>query len=176
MKQLASIIQSIYHSVSRRDFLKKISWSGIIIFLAGSAVATVRFFFPRVSFEAPTRFNVGKSTDFPVGMVSTAFEDKYRLWIVCRDDGSFLVLSAICTHLGCTANWKSSEKIIHCPCHGSKFDLNGTNFAGPAPRPLDRFKISQSSEGELVVDTSVIYKGVAGKDSDELYPQSLLRV
>ena len=42
---------------------------------------------------------------------------------------------------------------FHCPCHGSKFYGDGTNYAGPAPRPLDWVKIEVSPEdGKLVVD------------------------
>jgi cytochrome b6-f complex iron-sulfur subunit len=42
---------------------------------------------------------------------------------------------------------------FHCPCHGSKFYGDGTNYAGPAPRPLDWVKVEVSPEdGKLVVD------------------------
>ena len=67
-------------------------------------------------------------------------------------------------------------KKFKCPCHGSGYYQNGENFEGPAPRPLDRYKISLSDNGQLVIDKSVIYRGVAGSNSDEVYPLSLLRV
>ena len=42
-----------------------------------------------------------------------------------------------------------------CPCHGSKYYGDGTNYAGPAPRPLAHFKLEIAPEdGQLVVDTS----------------------
>jgi cytochrome b6-f complex iron-sulfur subunit len=81
-----------------------------------------------------------------------------------------------CPHLGCTPNWLETQNKFKCPCHGSGFYLNGENFEGPSPRPLDRFQISLSADGQMVVDKSIIYKGVAGKDSNEVYPQSLLNV
>lgn len=151
-------------------------WASVLSVLGGSALATIRFFFPRVLFEPSPQFEIGIPDDFLPGKVDTSHKDDYRVCIVRNENGSFYVLSLICTHLGCTSNWKPSEEIFHCPCHGSKFNKEGVNFAGPAPRPLDRFKVSLSPDGILVVDKSIIYKGVAGKESDALYPQSQLKV
>ncbi len=162
--------------LSRRDFLVKLGWGGIISFLIGSVLATVKFFFPRVLFESPARFTVGKPENYGFGKVDSSYKDSHRICIVRKEDGSFFCLSLMCTHLGCTANWKPSEGIFHCACHGSKFDRMGINFAGPAPRPLDRFKMDHTPEGELIVDKSVIYKGIPGMNSDLIYPQSLLKV
>jgi cytochrome b6-f complex iron-sulfur subunit len=162
--------------ISRRAFLIKLGWAGITTVLAGSVLASIRFFFPRVLFEPPAQFEIGDPDNFTPGKVDTSHKDDHRVSIVRHGDGSFYVVSLRCTHLGCTANWKPSEEIFHCPCHGSKFNKEGMNFAGPAPRPLDRFKVSLSPEGILVVDKSVVYKGVAGKESDTLYPQSQLVV
>ncbi len=63
---------------------------------------------------------------------------------------------AVCTHLGCIANWKTEEGMIACPCHGSRFDREGNVVAGPAPRPLPRFAMSLDDHGALVVDKSVV--------------------
>lgn len=161
--------------LSRRDLLVKIGWGGIITFLAGSCAATLRFFFPRVLFESPAQFAVGKPDDFIPGKVDTSYKDTQRISIIRNEDGSFYCLSMRCTHLGCTANWKPSEGIFHCPCHGSKFDKSGINFAGPAPRPLDRFKIELTLDGQLIVDKNLIYKGLPGVNPDVAYPQSLLK-
>ncbi len=172
MKRIVHNLEKIF--LSRRDFLVKLGWGGIICFLLGCAIATARFFFPRVLFEPPQRFSVGKPEDYVPGKVDTSYKDKYRINIARKEDGSFFCLSMACTHLGCTANWKPAEGIFHCACHGSKFDRMGINFAGPAPRPLDRFKITLTPEGELFVDKSIVYKGIPGKNPEEIYPQSLL--
>ncbi len=50
--------------------------------------------------------------------------------------GSFLGLSSTCTHLGCRVA-AIADGLIACPCHGSRYHLDGSVAAGPAPRPLD---------------------------------------
>ena len=65
-------------------------------------------------------------------------------------------LSAVCTHLGCITRFRSDENVIACPCHGSRFDLEGNVVHGPAPRPLPWLEIRTEPSGVLVVDTSVV--------------------
>ncbi|MDP2645365.1 MAG: Rieske (2Fe-2S) protein [Desulfobacterales bacterium] len=142
----------------------------------GSALALTRFFFPRVLFEPPARFKVDKPSEFPPGTVDTRFKNKYGVWIVRDDENRLFVLSTVCTHLGCTPNWIASRNKFKCPCHGSGFLRNGINIEGPAPRPLDRYKITLGDDGHIIIDKSVIYKSVPGQDPDELYPDSILKV
>jgi Rieske Fe-S protein len=51
-------------------------------------------------------------------------------------DGEFHAFSAVCTHLGCTVQYRPDLGVIWCACHSGRFDLNGINIAGPPPRPL----------------------------------------
>jgi cytochrome b6-f complex iron-sulfur subunit len=95
---------------------------------------------------------------------------------VRQEDGSFFAISAICTHLGCTPNWFANDNKFKCPCHGSGFFRDGTNYEGPAPRPLDRFKLSLDTEGRLVVDKGVVYRMAPGRLPNEQFPQSILKV
>jgi len=56
---------------------------------------------------------------------------------VYRDPhGNLQEMSAVCTHLGCVVQWNSGEKSWDCPCHGSRFALNGAVLNGPAATPL----------------------------------------
>ena len=51
-------------------------------------------------------------------------------------DGSLQEHSAVCTHLGCVVQWNSGEKSWDCPCHGSRFAVDGSILNGPAAAPL----------------------------------------
>jgi glycine/D-amino acid oxidase-like deaminating enzyme/nitrite reductase/ring-hydroxylating ferredoxin subunit len=56
---------------------------------------------------------------------------------VYREPGGNLhSLSARCTHLGCLVRWNSAERSWDCPCHGSRFDVDGAVLQGPAVDPL----------------------------------------
>ncbi|MEV6069141.1 Rieske (2Fe-2S) protein [Nocardia sp. NPDC052001] len=59
--------------------------------------------------------------------------------------GNFIGLSVICTHLGCAVN-DISGGTVNCPCHGSKFNLDGSVAAGPATRALDPREVSVQGE------------------------------
>jgi glycine/D-amino acid oxidase-like deaminating enzyme/nitrite reductase/ring-hydroxylating ferredoxin subunit len=57
---------------------------------------------------------------------------------VYRDqDGAVHALSAICTHQGCQVAFNAMERSWDCPCHGSRFDIDGRVLDGPAKRPLE---------------------------------------
>lgn len=62
--------------------------------------------------------------------------------------GDFKGLSSTCTHAGCTVA-EISDNLIHCPCHGSAFNLDGTVAHGPAAKPLPAKNVSVS--GDFVV-------------------------
>jgi len=160
---------------SRRDFFSLAGWGGIAAVLGTSGLAFARYMFPRVLFEPNPVFNAGRAESYVPGTVDERWKREQRVWIVRREDGSFYAILAICTHLGCTPNWLSAENKFKCPCHGSGFRRSGLNYEGPAPRPLDRIKLSLSPEGDLIVDKSAIFRMQPG-DPDEEYPQSVLKV
>ena len=80
-----------------------------------------------------------------------------------RDEESIFALSTVCTHLGCTPNWLRTEGKFKCPCHGSGFRMTGINFEGPAPRPLERYKVSLSNDGQILVDKTKSFKWEKGE-------------
>ena len=75
----------------------------------------------------------------------------------------WLIVMGVCTHLGCTPNWLPVESKFKCPCHGSGFRMTGIHFEGPAPRPLERFKISLANDGQILVDKTKSFKWEKGE-------------
>jgi Rieske Fe-S protein len=68
--------------------------------------------------------------------------------IVSDDDGEWATyvdeqgvshaVSPSCTHMGCLVSFNGAERAWECPCHGSRFGLDGAVLQGPATRPLRR--------------------------------------
>lgn len=73
-----------------------------------------------------------------VGDVIPVREGKFYL---TRSEEGFNALYWKCVHLGCTVPFDAAQHKFACPCHGSVYDINGQNVAGPAPRPLDQMEI-----------------------------------
>lgn len=144
--------------ISRRKFFLTVGWFGIFSSLAGTVLGAVRFMFPNVLYEPPTAFKIGKPSDYPDNTV-TFVQDK-RLFVVKGKDGfeGIRVISAICTHMGCTPKWVDANNRWECPCHGSVFNIKGQVIAGPAPNPLPWYKATIASDGKLLVDSKEFVK------------------
>jgi len=169
------------HIWSRRNFIGLMGWGAVLGSLGIGTMAFGRFMYPRVLFEPRSTYKIGKPDDYRVNEVSEAWIEKYRFWIIRTSEG-FVALSGLCTHLGCTPRWLGSENKFKCPCHGSGFrgidrdkpypGIAGVNFEGPAPRPLERFKISLAEDGQILVDMSALFR--SEKDQWE-NPNSFLK-
>ena len=61
--------------------------------------------------------------------------------LIMGADGAYRALSATCTHLGCTVQYRNDSKQIWCACHNGTYDLAGRNVSGPPPRPLEQFDV-----------------------------------
>jgi Rieske Fe-S protein len=81
---------------------------------------------------APAANAIAKTADVPVGSGVIVGE----VVVTQPSAGVFKGFSAKCTHAGCTVN-KVADGTIDCPCHGSKYNLDGSVANGPATKPLE---------------------------------------
>jgi Rieske Fe-S protein len=66
---------------------------------------------------------------------------------VYRDEaGTVHARSAVCTHLGCHVQWNQEERSWDCPCHGSRFDVDGAVLNGPAVKDLEEATVEPASD------------------------------
>ena len=70
--------------------------------------------------------------------------------LVLTADGEYRAMSAVCTHLNCTVQYRSDVREVWCACHNGFYDLNGRNVAGPPPRPLDSFDVHINGDDVVV--------------------------
>ena len=89
---------------------------------------------------------LGPASDVPVGG-GTVFES-LEVVVTQPTAGRFVGLTAVCTHTGCIVD-KVVDGLIECPCHGSRYRLDGTVAGGPAPRALPARPVT-------VVDGSIV--------------------
>lgn len=134
---------------------RSLIWACMWGYLGVNFLMFLRYFFPRALFEPSPFVNVGYPSDFKVG-VNQEYLQSNRIW-VRKDPGRIFVIKAICTHLGCTPDWLPTQNIFHCPCHGSEYDIDGINFAGPAPRPMDRCTVTLQPDGTILVNTAALF-------------------
>ncbi len=73
---------------------------------------------------------------FYLGKDFILFDDGKKAWALSRK----------CTHLGCTVHFHEKEKLIECPCHQSRFSIEGIVLNGPAKQPLNKFKVEKLKE------------------------------
>jgi cytochrome b6-f complex iron-sulfur subunit len=69
--------------------------------------------------------------------VNGFFADKRAL--VLRKNNELTVLTSVCTHQQCTVALNRDQQTIDCPCHGSRYKLDGKVFQGPAQKNLAKF-------------------------------------
>jgi cytochrome b6-f complex iron-sulfur subunit len=69
--------------------------------------------------------------------------------------GGIIAAYRKCTHLGCAVPWNDAEDRFHCPCHGSQYEKRtAVVLRTPAPKPLQLFHVTETADGQLVVDTN----------------------
>ena len=144
--------------VTRRGMLAGsalgIGWMAFGGATAVSGLAFQRFMMPNVLEEPDPKIRLGPMETYASMQPGEVNED-YKpngIWII-RTSDRVAALNIICTHLGCIPNWLANDRKFKCPCHGSGFRPDGINFEGPAPRPLERFRIAVI-DGLVVVDRS----------------------
>ncbi|MGI9428993.1 MAG: ubiquinol-cytochrome c reductase iron-sulfur subunit [Bythopirellula sp.] len=152
----------------RRTFMAAGFWLvGIVTALW--TLASLKFMFPNVRREPPSKFKVGFPDGYPAGQVQTKFKAQYGVWVANAEysgQQQIYALKSVCTHLGCTPSWLDAEQKFKCPCHGSGFYKDGINFEGPAPRPLERCAIRIADDGQIEIDKSRTFQEEMGQWED----------
>ena len=150
-----------------------IGWLALAGSTAIGALALQRFWMPNVLEEPDARVEIGELAKYaamPVGEINEDYKPQ-GIWIARLED-RIVALSTVCTHLGCIPNWSPAERRFRCPCHGSSFTQTGINIEGPAPRPLDRLRMTVQKE-RLIVDRGRRFQQEKG---EWRHPESYVKV
>lgn len=137
--------------VARRDVLLALGSLGLVTALAALLREMVRFLIPPISQARPSTVIAGSAADFAVGDLTPLIDGPV---FIGRDEVGLFALSAVCTHLGCTVARSGAE--LTCPCHGSRFAVNGANLTGPAARPLPYLALQFNQDGLVEVNLEAV--------------------
>ena len=180
--------------ITRKQFLGKALGGTFGAFMGIQALAWLGFLWPKVSGGFGSKVDAGKIEDLKNqiiqadGSVIPAFIPEARAYVLPFSestagdsqftDGSTIAEGLVavyqrCVHLGCRVPWCNTSQGFECPCHGSKYNMVGEYYAGPAPRNLDRFVVSVSSSGKLIIDTGTIIESPRAPGLSVKYPQGL---
>jgi len=142
------------NKLTRRGFM---GW-GFAVLIGIAALATffstlLRMPFPSLLPGKSGRFKIGLKNEFPSG--TTKYFEHDQVYVFADAEGIYAI-SAVCTHLGCVVS-KDHNGFV-CPCHGSRYGLDGKIEKGAAPKDLPWYNISMLPSGQLEVDTKRIVK------------------
>jgi cytochrome b6-f complex iron-sulfur subunit len=170
---------------TRRQFLLLVGAVGAVGATLFGGIELLKFMFPAATLEAPpefkTAFTVSDLTGNGTLKVNVISDTGNRVTVVLDATGVYAVF-LVCTHLGCTPNYvsdvtsgtgvtDSSATVARhytaepgltarngwaCPCHGSRYYIDSTNFYGPAPRPMDWVDVRVSPDNHFVVNRASI--------------------
>ena len=126
----------------KRNFLKFVL-SGGLLALAASVL------YPLFAYLKPPKEGEVEVTSVKAGKLSEIEKDSGRIVkfgtkpviLIRTAAGDLKALSATCTHLDCTVQYKKDLGLIWCACHNGKYDVNGRNVSGPPPRPLEEYRV-----------------------------------
>ncbi len=129
---------------SRRDFLKLITNAlfGLSGLLGLGGLA--RFFSYQPHQGPPTEFDLGEAANFPVGSRALRLDIPA---VIYNNEGEYVAYGLTCTHLGCLV--EEDGEGFACPCHGSRFDRDGSVLQGPAKEPLRQLRVEVMEDNIL---------------------------
>jgi cytochrome b6-f complex iron-sulfur subunit len=156
--------------ISRREFLYYVWGASLALFTAQFTGLLIWFLIPKFrEGEFGGKFTLSvddlpevnaEPMDVPSGRfwlvkLDTSISEGEKRMFRASDEPSDIkgvaAIYKVCTHLGCIYAWTSANDRFECPCHGSKYRLDGRRIESPAPRTLDRFKLEALNANKEVI-------------------------
>jgi len=126
----------------RRHFVEVFLGAGVAASLVSFIYPVLRYLIPPPSAELSSdTVLAGKKGDLKANSGKIFRFGSRPALLVMTSEGQYRAMSAVCTHLGCTVQYRSDLRNVWCACHNGMYDLNGRNISGPPPRPLETYDV-----------------------------------
>ena len=134
-------------TIPRRRFVEVLLGSGFL------ATATA-FVYPVLRYLVPPKASDLGSDAVVAGRVGELKPNSGKIFrfgnrpglLIRNADGDYRAMSATCTHLSCTVQYRDDLREVWCARHNGKYNLDGRNISGPPPRPLEAFDVQVKGE------------------------------
>jgi Rieske Fe-S protein len=130
------------------------------LLLGTGVLATIAsFIYPAIRYVIPPPVSESTNLSVVAARVGELKENASKVFkfgstpaiLIRTPEGNYRAFTAVCTHLGCTVQYRSDLHEIWCPCHNGKYNLQGRNVSGPPPRPLAQYQVHVQGEDIVVV-------------------------
>jgi len=136
---------------TRRKFLGWGLSTSLASFMGMLIYPIIRFIIPPKAAESNQNSVIAAKADELEPNSAKIFPFANKPAILIRlASGEYRALTAVCTHLQCTVQYRSDFSAIWCACHNGRFDVNGAVISGPPPKPLEAFDVNLSGD-EIIV-------------------------
>ncbi len=127
----------------RRSFLERcLRWSGVLF--------TILLSYPLIRFTGYTIKPKPRHIKVAPPLNSGGYHTHHEFILFTGSDEP-KALSRICTHLGCRVNYREELEVIECPCHQSRYTLDGVRTSGPAKRNLATLPVETQRDPQGVI-------------------------
>jgi Rieske Fe-S protein len=127
----------------------------------GLLASVATFLYPALRYVIPPRVTESSSNSVVAAKTGELKNNSGKVFrfgsepaiLIRTSQSNYVAFSAVCTHLGCTVQYRSDLHEIWCPCHNGKYSLTGRNISGPPPRPLTAYEVHVQGD-DIVVSRS----------------------
>ncbi len=134
--------------MQRRGFLKLLAAFFTSILSGSFLYSFLRYLAPPSKSSEASKIIVAKA-EVAEGQAKEIIINNTPAIVINRPGKGYIVLSRVCTHLGCLVKYEPDRSRLFCPCHAGVYNLDGKVISGPPPKPLPKFPFRV--EGENIV-------------------------
>ena len=136
-------------NTSRRDFLKLSTHSLLALSGLLGIGGLIRYLSYSFDPPPPSEFDIGPASNYPIHSRMILAHIPAQ---ILHDENGLRAISLTCSHLGCAVEQRNFG--FECPCHSSRYDMNGVVLKGPAAADLRKLRIAELEDGNLHIFTA----------------------